>query len=473
MATCAVCFDTFNKSSRAPTKCPYCETQICRTCLQTYLLNDISDTPQCVNPDCGHGFTREFLDGETTKSFRFHTYKEHREKVLSDREKSRLPATQDDASEYRLASKVFKEGVDKLTVLRQDVSALQREIDIMERKLYRARHVIDTYGRTRLVQLQETGTQETNSVQRQAFIKPCPAEECKGFLSTAWKCGLCDQWTCPECGELKGPNRDIEHTCDPNKVLTAQMLAREAKSCPKCGVQICKIEGCDQMWCTVCNTGFNWRTGKLASGPVHNPHYFEYLRKQGLNPANVQMPVGNCDYEMDRNVTNALGSVPYSRRHLTAQNINKDDQYLLEIWRLMREAQDPYANRNEPDFNETFRQMRVRYMVGELSEDDWKTALQRAEKDSYFQIAKNQVKEVFINASRDLIRQVLEPGCNKVEIRRQVEELVHYCNTSYKAVSTRFNRKTPHIKVSSEKKISQDQLLPQTQEPVHQNEIVH
>jgi len=451
MAVCAVCFETFNKSSRAPTKCPYCETSICRTCLQTYLLNDISDTPSCVNPECGHGFTREFLDGETTKSFRLHTYKEHREKVLSDREKSRLPATQEDASEFRQASKVWEEEQEKQKTLRKEILVLQRQLDESERKSYRARTVLETFGRTRLAPPQRQGQgqeQEQNQVVRQAFIKPCPAEDCKGFLSTAWKCGLCEKWTCPDCGELKGPNRDVEHTCDPNKVLTTQMLNREAKSCPKCGVQICKIEGCDQMWCTVCNTGFNWRTGKLAAGPVHNPHYFEYLRKQGLNPS-AQMPQGNCDFEMDRNVTNALGALPYNRRQ--TQNANKDDQYLLEVWRLMREAQDPYANRNEPNYNETFRQMRVRYMIGDLTEADWKTALQRVEKDSHFQVAKNQVKDVFVNASRDLIRQVLEPTANKEEIRKQVEELVAYCNESYKTVSSRFNRKTPTIKVSCPK----------------------
>ena len=462
MTTCIVCFESFNKSSRAPTKCPYCETNICRTCLQTYLVNDISDTPQCVNPECKHGYTREFLDGETTKSFRLHTYKDHREKVLIDREKARLPATQEDAAEYQMASKVLVEESEKLRILQKEFAALQRTIDETSRKCVRANTVINTYGRTRLAPRNASAQdQEKDQTQKQAFIKPCPANECKGFLSTAWKCGLCDNWTCPDCGEVKGPNREAEHTCDPNKVLTARLLAKEAKSCPKCGVQICKIEGCDQMWCTVCNTGFNWRTGKIASGPVHNPHYFEYLRKQGLNPANAQMPQGNCDVDMDRNVTNALGAVPYNRRHLPAQNQSKEDQYLLEVWRRMREAQDPYADRHEPNHNESFRQMRVRYMVGELSEEDWKIALQRAEKDANFQMAKNEVKEVFVNASRDLIRQVLEPTANKADIRKQVEELIEYCNTSYKSVSERFNRKVPLLQIEKSK------------QPILQNEIVH
>ena len=458
---CAICFDSFNKSTRAPTKCPYCDTQLCRTCLQTYLLNDISDTPRCVNSECGHGFEREFLDSQTTKAFRLHSYKEHREKVLSDRERARLPATQEDAAEYQLAKIVSAEERLKYADLYKQKIAIQGQIEESERKMYRARAVIDTYGKLRMVQVAKS----ENTEKKATFIKPCPADDCKGFLSTAWKCGLCEKWTCPECHELKGLDRDIEHTCDADKVATALLLAREAKSCPKCGVQICKIEGCDQMWCTVCNTGFNWRTGKMALGPVHNPHYFEYLRKQGIEstgPTNV--PV-NCDYEMDRNVAKALGSfssLPLGRR---SASTNTDDRYLLEIWRLMREMQGLYANRDDTNPDETFRQMRVRYMVGELSEDDWKCALQRSEKDAHFKMAKNQVKDVFIHAARDIIRGVLEPTHDKSVIRKQIEELVEYCNKSYKDISSRFNRKITLIKVVNS--------ISKTAQPDLPNVIVH
>ena len=74
-SVCSICFESFNKSSRVATKCPYCALQTCRTCLQTYLLNDVSDIPKCINPTCGHGYSREFLDGELTQTFRLNTYK--------------------------------------------------------------------------------------------------------------------------------------------------------------------------------------------------------------------------------------------------------------------------------------------------------------------------------------------------------------------------------------------------------------
>lgn len=442
---CIVCFETFNKSTRKQSKCPYCNVEICRTCLQTYLLNDINDTPLCVNPECGHGMDREFVDSQVTKSFRLTTYKEHREKVLSDREKSRLPATQEEASEYLQATNILKQSQAEYLALKEELSAVYKKMQTAERTMFRAKNAIQSYGRIRMANQSE---EKTEATQRATFIKPCPAENCKGFLSSAWKCGLCEQWTCPECHDLKGPNRDIEHSCDATKVATAQMLAKEAKSCPKCGTQICKIEGCDQMWCTICNTGFNWRTGKIASGPVHNPHYFEYLRKQGVTPANTNVGPGTCDRETDRNVVLALGGMHTRRTPITDSPHWEQDRYLVEVWRLMREAQDQYQYGRDTDPNEVYRQMRVRYMVQELSEEEWKAGLQKSEKDIHFQMAKRQVYDVFTNATRDIIRQVLNAEHNKFEICKQIHELIEYCNASLRKISERFNRKTQPIKIS-------------------------
>ena len=44
---------------------------------------------------------------------------------------------------------------------------------------------------------------------------------------------------------------------------------------------ISKIDGCNQMWCTQCHVAFDWKTGAIQNS-VHNPHYFEWLRKNKL-----------------------------------------------------------------------------------------------------------------------------------------------------------------------------------------------
>lgn len=461
-STCAVCLEDTNKSTRFPTECPYCHTIVCRNCLQFYLLNSINDTPRCVNNECGHGWEREFLDGTLTRTFRLSTYKDHREKVLADREKSRLPSTQVQAASYKQAKDVLLQTSIELSDLQIKITKLQRKMNEVEIKRANARRCLDTYGRVELQLNTVTENPDAPAApkkERAEFVRPCPATDCKGFLSTAWKCGMCDQYTCAHCHDLKGPNREVEHTCDPGKVATAQLIERESRGCPKCGARICKIEGCDQMWCTACNTGFDWRTGKIADGPIHNPHYFEYLRRTGRAPGapaagGAGAPCGDDDLNVSRALDpDSYDEHGYRRRftYSTRRNTvtNPDAQYLIEVWRLMREAQNPWHERNtrEPDLDEHYRVLRVRFMNNELSEEEWKTNLQRIEKDAHFIRARNQVRDLFVQASRDLIRQVTTPAANFAEIRRQVEELIKYCNESYEAVSKRFGRKTPTIVV--------------------------
>ena len=460
--TCSVCFDPFNKTTHSPTTCPHCGIQICRTCFQTYLLNDINDVPRCVNVECTRGWERNFLDNEMTATFRLKTYKEHREKLLADKEKAKLPATQEDAAAMREAKDVTAAAKEKLDQVSAEYRRLLAEVDACHRHLHNLNEVVESHGRIRMPAPGERLAQEKPKQQAAAFIKPCPAEDCKGFLSTAWKCGLCSKYTCPDCLDLKGLNReDPDHTCDPTKVETARLIAKEAKSCPKCGVSICKIEGCDLMWCTHCNTGFSWRTGKMSDGPVHNPHYFEWLRSQGRDTAAAANPMANCGQQQDRAIMTALfggttdNYMYYTIRHSSQfAKRSEVERYIAECWRLMREAEDT-ARVDNADTEEKLRVMRVKYMLGTLSEDDWKTQLQRSEKDMRFKVAKAQVSQVFAAGVREIITPILNPDHNKSKIHVQLVDLVKYCNTCYEQNAKQFGRKLRPIVVLEPPKVKE------------------
>ena len=436
--TCSVCFDKFNLTTRAVTTCPHCAIQICRTCFQTYLLGEAADVPRCINTDCNRGWERNFLDGEMTSTFRLKTYKEHREKVLADREKAKLPATQADAAAVMAAATLRAEAEERLAKAREESRRIGRELAAAYDTLEHIDRVMTTYGSHRMPDPDATPAVGAPKPKAKpaTFIKPCPAEDCKGFLSTAWKCGLCDKYTCPDCHDLKGVLRDDpNHHCDPDKVATATLLKAEAKSCPKCGVSICKIEGCDQMWCTQCNTGFSWQTGKMDSGPVHNPHYFEWLVSQGRDPTAA---LQNNGCVADRDIVRALS---LGNEWRTLNNC-----YLAEAWRLGREAEDAARVENETN-DDKLRVMRVKFMLGELSEEEWRYNLQRSEKSTRFAVAKAQVAQVFSGGARELISQILTDGHDKTKIRQQVQDLVKYCNACYGDIERQFNRTIKPINV--------------------------
>jgi len=450
--TCSVCFDKFNATTRAPTTCPHCAIQICRTCFQTYLLNEVADVPRCINVECDRGWERNFLDGEMTNNFRLKVYKEHREKVLADREKSKLPATQADAAEVLKAKAMKAAAEENYRRIIEESRRINRELHDAGEVLNAIARTTQSYGRDRLPDFTAPANAGAGEAPKPkpvvaTFVKPCPAPDCKGFLSTAWKCGLCDMYTCPDCHDLKGALReDPNHRCDPDKVATATLLKAEAKSCPKCGVSICKIEGCDQMWCTQCNTGFNWRTGKLAAGPVHNPHYFDWLRSQGRDPNANPLNQGCA---ADRDILRALAGTEW--RTLT-------HCYLSEAWRLMLETEDT-ARVDNMDDAEYLREMRVKFMLGELKEEEWRHNLQRNEKNTRFTVAKAQVAQVFAGGAREIISQILREGCDKKAIMRQVQDLVKYCNACYGDIENQFHRKIRPINVEERMRQPEDEAI--------------
>ena len=120
---------------------------------------------------------------------------------------------------------------------------------------------------------------------KKTYVKPCPGENekgerCKGFIdTTGWKCGLCEHEICKSCHESLVV--DQNHVCDPNNVETAKTVMAETKPCPKCATRIQKSYGCSQMYCVSCLTPFDWNTGEVVTGVIHNPHYYELMRKMG------------------------------------------------------------------------------------------------------------------------------------------------------------------------------------------------
>ncbi len=91
MTTCDVCCEHHNKINHKKVECPFCDLSSCRSCSQRYILSSFED-PHCMG--CKTLWNREFVDLFCTKYFRNTELKRHREVVLFEREKARMPETQ-------------------------------------------------------------------------------------------------------------------------------------------------------------------------------------------------------------------------------------------------------------------------------------------------------------------------------------------------------------------------------------------
>ena len=219
MTSCDICIENYNRSNRSVVKCPYCEYTACRSCCETWILDN--NDARCLNNNCAKNWSRKFLAETFTKKFMNTKYKEHREKKLFDEQRALLPATQP------LVERIIKG--ERLT---NKIEEINKEI----RRLH-----YETY---RLNREKQELILNTNKNERRHFIKACPDEGCRGFLSSQWKCGICEKWTCNKCHIIIGIDKEAEHNCSETDVATAQFINNDTKSCPTCGTGIHKIEGC-------------------------------------------------------------------------------------------------------------------------------------------------------------------------------------------------------------------------------------
>lgn len=549
-----------------------------------------------MNTTCGREWTRQHISELFPATFINKKLRDRREHVLFEQERALMPATQP-LVENVIQRRRYQDQIDEL---QKRITAMVRERNDVMRRQYEV-------GRVR-------------STERAEFVRACPDPECRGYLSTQWKCGVCEKWSCPDCHEVKGFTRDVEHVCNPDTLATARLLSNDTKPCPNCRTGIFKIDGCfgenvpillwsretkmsqdivvgdiligddgtprqvqrtvtgedelyevrqdeaenyivsskhklvlkygpaceeisdelydafdsnevveisvddymnlshtdkhmlsgykpenldetlsmitetgnpfshfymdttmtsihvvklgrgkyygwevdknkrfllgdftvarncDQMWCTQCHTAFNWRTGRVEQ-VVHNPHYFEWLRRNGnaipRNPGDIP-----CQQDLTHRVYINLRSL-LSENYTTHPKCNSTIDLLtilirntihLRLTVLTRYAPVDRVQRNE--------ELRVQYMLHNVSEDDFKTTLQRNEK----KYNKNQeiyhVLEVLSNTITEIVFRFqtrltnTEPLDDILPILDEINVIVVYVNNCLRDIGKAYSCKT-------------------------------
>lgn len=460
---CFVCLEPYKGKRNLKIVCQHCPAHACRQCHQRHLLLTYED-PHCLT--CKRGWNSDFMGAHFPISFRNGALRAHRRKVLFEREKTLLPAVQIYA-EYRQTAKRLTEKrneiftafgneyvtgdtvafnyrtlKNKLFVIGHNIGRQRKEIKRLKEikdpielpsvpiLLKQARETRDALKKVeeelqeKVVSLEpqylamkeeyDKVTLDLRNVinlyagreattQRREFIMRCPAEDCRGFLSTAYKCGTCECWACVDCHVSVGKEKECGHMCDPQTVETAKAIKAETRPCPKCGTRIFKTDGCDQMWCVMegCGTAFSWNTGHIVTGIIHNPHYYDWLRRRegGELPREAgDIPCGG--------MPNTWQMVGVMRELDLPEQLNTA---VLESFRNLQELVDhrmrefpsrlPQLANKEDD---------VDYLLKEISEEVWQTRLERTETKFLKKKEIGQILQTLATAGSDMMNRIYE-----------------------------------------------------------------
>lgn len=419
---CNICCEKITKSTRKVVKCNYCEFESCRICFQKYLLEIIAE-PHCMN--CKKEFSYTFLRENCTSVFVFNTLKKHRENVLMEREKALLPMTQ----QYVIKEKQKRVYEKQLAELLEKQRILTNELSLVKHEQYRLRIKYN-----RLLTTNAPAGENTEPDETKKFIRKCPIDDCRGFLNVKWRCGTCDTKICKNCNERKTE----DHECNPESVKTMELLNKDSKPCPNCGTVIFKISGCDQMFCTECHVPFSWSRGVIVHGVVHNPHYFEFLRKGGgAVPRTIgDIPCGGLPYY--RELATVLRNVA-----LIPANIMK----LENLYQAVSHIEQVEIRRTHQYNEETNRYYRVLYLLNEMSEDQLKARLQQSYKKSKKETDYVQVYNMFVDTCADMFRQIVRNNNLEftMESLRFFENIIEYFNQTLKNYSKQYKCVAPGL----------------------------
>jgi len=427
---CSICCEKINISNRKDIKCLYCNYVACRECIAQFLLVNINE-PNCMN--CKKVWNREFLCNNFTKTFINNDYRDYRQKLLLDKEKALLPATQ-----------TIVEAMNNKAKLEKSLREYLIEVNKKKQEFYDEIQVNDTIINGR-----------TNNTQKKVFIRKCGVENCRGFLSEQWKCGMCDTTTCNKCFEILNKENDndqdnnIEHVCKEENIESAKLISKDSKPCPKCAALIFKIDGCNQMWCVMCHTAFSWVTGQIETSRIHNPHYYEMLRKMSANGEIPREPENICN---DDNIgmpnNNQIEILLRSKRN--EPGFNTFFEQILNITRKIFHILYYHPNTFQQKYDKNKRDLRIRYLMNNITEEYWKKELQRKEKKYEKELNMYQVIRTLDIIGGDIIRSIQNKNKNTIyddfeKLRNNINDGLYQIGKQYSDTYRTINKEWDYV----------------------------
>lgn len=421
---CAICTEKYTKQTRKKIICNNCNFESCLSCVKAYFKSGETH-PSCMN--CFEKFSEEFLYDNFPKNYINKDIKEIKQNLLFEQEKQLLPTTQDIAK--------YAEHVDVVeNSIKDDEKSLlelHKKWHKLNQTIGKKKKLVQDFYRDYTIPNKDSeevdGEGSSKSKEVNVFLKQCPCNDCTGYLSTQWKCGMCNVRVCKDCLEIK----EDGHVCNEANVATARVIKESTKPCPSCGTAIGKIYGCNHMWCTHCKTGFDWRTRKIITGNNTNPHYYEWLRQNG----NASRDLGDV----------VCGGIPYlhTLNTLLCTSYKTYPQISARIYMFHRLVQHVHAIelRETAEINNI--DLRVKLLRKQISNEKFKQLILTRVKT---QRNKNNKQMIFLTL-RDAGSDILQRFIAKTEkthesiftTSMEIQNLIEYINTAFEKLSMKYS----------------------------------
>lgn len=369
---CIVCCDNRQRF----VQCKMCDFECCDECLKRYTL-ECNDVFRCMKHGCGAVFPprviRETYDYVWLKDDK-KGYAKHLLNIDLENAKAKFPSDMvyvDDYIKYKKVAILYNK------ILVEHDRSTTEEVRVAWMAAVLELH--DEYTRQENALYERIERDNGTRREYPKIVQSCPAENCRGLIGEDFSCMVCKIKLCTICR----CKMSEEHVCNPDDIETVKSMKDNTKPCPKCAALIFKIDGCDQMFCTKCHTSFSWERGIIQNGPIHNPHYFEWLtssnEERTLTDDFYDVPCGElptdeqlytliktmddtCDARFIRNLMNlTAGRVPDVLNFKEAEIVlarlryitgyTNDEGFEKEMYKLTR------VQRVDRTFNETIQAM--------------------------------------------------------------------------------------------------------------------
>lgn len=418
LSECIICNN--NTVDTTIIQCQYCSGAACAACWETYFITDNPTIlqPRCMFPTCRREFIAEYLH---QNHFLTNALRDRQSEVLFNI----------DRTYYPLAQHVI-----------QLIETQNRVANAAEHMVY-----------DRLIHDAIMGNTATRL--QTPYYHKCPTDNCLGHLDSAHYCTLCKNTICPDCN--KATTTTTIHTCNETDRQTFAAIRNDAKECPKCGIYISKIDGCNDMFCIQCNTPFKYDTGLINTDRNSNPLYLNYLRRNGTDlPPGGMAAVPQCGNGNGNIRVNGFFVVDFANKlqskvtiyMMAAQSpsifdlINGFVRFTLHLATENREENQHYDSRTFWTQYARVNSTRVDYLQGKHTKAAHKTALYKLYKTNEYVAAVAQITDMYIQCAHDILIELYQytllqsttwPDIKAWGLIDKMQKLADYTNQSFAA----------------------------------------